>query len=244
MNDAQLVFAGLEAVAAEVLGRTYYRVGGGEIRVEVCLIDAGWQTKAVYQFVQRRGKDYGCPVYPSKGIGRTATARGVSEWKPRPGERSGYHWRLTSGEEARTRAVQFDPDAWKTFLHLALTTPPGGPTGLSFYGREAGVHAMIGEHCAAEYSTPVTVRGATFDKWEVRPDRPDNHLLDVLVGCAVGASVLGVQFSATADGKAPVIEPRKPLSYADKAASRVPPPAAGGRKPLRFADKMAERGRR
>jgi hypothetical protein len=103
---------------------------------------------------------------------------------------------------------------------------------------------MIGEHCAAEYSTPVTVRGATFDKWEVRPDRPDNHLLDVLVGCAVGASVLGVQFSATADGKAPVIEPRKPLSFADKAANRVPPPAAGGRKPLRFADKAAERGRR
>ena len=215
MNEAQLVFGGLERLSAEVLGRTYYRVGGGELQVGMCLIDAGWQTKAVYQFVQRYGRHYGCPIHPSKGIGRTATARGVSEWKPRPGERSGYHWRLTSGEEKRTQAVQFDPDAWKTFLHLALTTPPGGPTGLSFYGTTASIHAMIGEHCAAEYSTPVTVRGSTFDKWEVRPDRPDNHLLDTLVGAAVGASLLGVQWSATADGKVepkPAPAPRKSLA--------------------------------
>jgi hypothetical protein len=244
MNEAQLVYAGLERLAAEVLGRTYYRVGGGEARVEICLVDSGDFTKAVYQFVQRHGRDYGCPVYPSKGIGRTMTARGVSEWKRRPGERLGYHWRLTTGEERRTQSVQFDTDAWKSFLHLALTTPPGGPTGLFFHGTSALAHAMIGDHCAAEYSEPKEIRGAWFDKWLDRPHKPDNHLWDTLVGAAVGASVLGVQFSATADGRVEAPAPKKPLSFADRQSGRAQPStptAPGAKKPLSYQDIVRQR---
>lgn len=251
MNEYQLVYAGLERVASEVLGRTYYRVGGGEAHVDVCLIDSGDFTKAVYQFVQMRGREYGCPVYPSKGIGRTLTARGVNEWKKRPGERLGYHWRLTTGEERRTQSVQFDPDAWKSFLYVALTTPPGGPTGLFFHGTSAASHAMIGEHCSAEYSEPKEIRGAWFDKWLDRPHKPDNHLWDVLVGCAVGASVLGVQFGAAADGKPFDPPPKpKPMTYAERTAGRQAQPNApgGGPPKLRYADikarRDAERGRR
>jgi hypothetical protein len=209
-NEEQIVYAGLERVVAEVMGRTYYRVGGGELRIEACLIDSGNWTKTVYQFVQRNAKQYGWPLYPSKGIARTTTARGVSEWKPRPGERKGYHWRLTTGEYSKVRAVQFDPDPWKSFIHLGMTTPAGGPTGLFLYGTSAAQHAMIGEHCAAEYGEPQTIRGTTFDKWQVRVHRPDNHLLDVLVGCAVAASLLGIEWSATADGKLPPRRTRGP----------------------------------
>jgi hypothetical protein len=43
----------------------------------------------------------------------------------------------------------------------------------------------------------VTLRGTTFDKWEVRPDRPDNHLWDVAVLSCVAASVAGLQWSAS-----------------------------------------------
>lgn len=200
-TEPQLVYAGLESLTADVLGRVYLREGGGELKVERCLIDSGWQTSAVYQFA-RQSVHHGV-LYPSKGIGRTATARGISEWKPRPGERSGHFWRLTIGETGRGRAVQFDPDAWKTFLHSAFTTPQGGLTGLTFWGKKpvgvAELHAMIGSHCAAEYSEPVTLRGSTFDKWQVRVDRPDNHLWDCLVGAAVAAGVQGLQPFAAPD---------------------------------------------
>jgi len=205
-TEDQRIYAGLEGLAAEVLDRPYSLVGGGNQPIELALIDSGRWTSTVYQFVDRRAARIGGgQVYPSKGFARTTTSRGVSEWKPKPGERKGYHWRLTSGDYGRTRAVQFDPDAWKTVVHSSLTAAAGGAMGLWLFGRSAGAHELLGAHCAAETATPATVRGMTFDKWEQLPARPDNHLWDCLVGAAVAASVLGVQWSATADGST---EPR------------------------------------
>jgi hypothetical protein len=199
-TEDQRIYAGLEGVAAEVLDRPYALVGGGMQPIDVALIDSGKWTATVYQWIQRRAGRPGVPVHPSKGFGRTTTSRGVSEWKPRPGERKGYHWRLTSGDYGRTRAVQFDPDAWKTVVHSSLTAAAGGALGLWLYGTSAARHELIGHHCAAEVGAPVTIRGTTFDKWELPPSRPDNHLWDCLVGCAVAASVLGLEWSPTADG--------------------------------------------
>ena len=194
--ETTAIYQGLEALVQEVLGRTYFREQTGEaLKVERCLIDSGYQSQTVYQFWRA------CPhagvIYPSKGFGRTNTARGVAGWKPRPGERSGHHWRLTMSEAGRGRMVQFDSDEWKTFLHERLTTPPGAPGHLTLFGRDAHAHEMLGEHFAAEYSDLAAVRGEQFDKWYQRPDRPDNHLWDCLVGCAVAASVQGLVWQAS-----------------------------------------------
>jgi hypothetical protein len=232
LTPAQLVFRGLEDLSREVLGRTYYRQGGGEALVERCLVDSGYETKAVYQWV--RQSPYAAIVYPSKGRAETTTASGIATWKRRPGERVGYHWRLTAGEEARVKGVVFDPDRWKSFLYGALTTPPGGPAGITLYGKEAGRHEMASHHLAAEYSSPVTIRGVTFDKWQVRPERPDNHLLDCVVGACVAYSVLTDKGPSATGAPAPPAAPPRPLSYADR---KAPPPAAapGGKEPLTFA---------
>lgn len=195
LSETQRVYAGLTDLTAEVLGRAYRReTTGEELRVERCLVDCGWLSQTVHQFC--RATPHAGVVYPSKGVGRTATARGVSEWKPRSGEQSGWHWRLTVSETGRGRMVQFDPDAWKTFLHERLTTALGGKGCLTLFGRSAADHELVAEHCAAESSEPVTIRGATFDKWRVKPHRPDNHLWDCLIGCAVAASVQGLAWSA------------------------------------------------
>lgn len=221
LSDSQLVFAGLRDLTAEILPRAYYRDGSGdEMRVERCLIDSGYEQAAVMQFI-RQSPSAGI-ILPSKGVGRTTASRGVSEWKPRPGERAGYHWRLTVGEQSRTRQVIFDPDAWKSRLHELLTTPPGDGRGLFLYGKSAGPHELLSEHLAAEYSHPITLRGTTFDKWEPRPDRRDNHLLDCLVGAAVAAGVLGVSWSASPRHEPPA--PKQPKrawgdKYKDKFAA-------------------------
>ncbi len=203
-TESQRVYAGLSALLPLILDRPYFRPGGQELRVERCLVDAGWETATVHKAII--ASPHAGVLYPSKGVGRSATQVGVARWKPRPGERSGHHWRLTLGETKRGRQVQFDPDAWKTFLFNALTVPPGGPTGLVLFGRSAGVHEMLSEHLAAEYSEPVTIRGDTFDKWQLRPDRSDNHLLDAVVGCAVAASVQGLLIPA---GVGPTVQPKK-----------------------------------
>lgn len=195
LSETAVVYAGLVDLVGEILGRAYRREAvGGEVKVERCLIDSGWCTQTVYQFC--RATPFASVIYPSKGIGRTATARGVSEWKPRPGERSGWHWRLTTSETGRGKMVQFDPDAWKTFCHERLTTAMGGRGCLTLFGRAASAHSLIGEHCAAEQAEAATLRGQTFDKWSQLPHKPDNHLFDCLVGCAVAASVEGLTWSA------------------------------------------------
>ncbi len=210
-TEAQRVFAGLSGLVPLILGRPYYRAGGGqELRVERCLIDAGWQPDAVYQYAT--ASPHSAALHPSKGVGRSATQVGVARWKTRPGERTGYHWRLTLGERGRGKQVQFDPDAWKTVVYNALTVPQGGTTGLTLFGRDAGVHEMLSEHLAAEYSEPVTMRGDTFDKWSIRPDRSDNHLLDAVVGCAVSASVGGLLIPS---GVGPAAEAKRPRKKID-----------------------------
>lgn len=239
LGDKERVFAALNDCISEICGRVYQRIGGGEMRIERLLVDSGWESQTVYQCVQR--SPFSSILYPSKGIGRSSVSRGVSEWKPRPGERKGYHWRLTTGEYGRTRAVQFDPDAWKTFMHGALTAPAGGAAGVYFFGAASSAHELIAAHCVAERSEPVTVRGATFDKWQITPDRPDNHLWDCLVGAAVAASVTGLEFTAS-ELPVPVVE-MKSLRYAEVVAARETPkttaPETAVKKPLRYRDVMA-----
>jgi hypothetical protein len=219
-TDPQLVFAALQTLAPEILHREYVREDGGVQKVDRCLIDCGWLPDAVFQFARQ----FQGPIYPSKGIGRTIAARGIHEWAKRPGEVTGHHWRLTVPQGGRVRMCQFDPDAWKSRIHDLLTTPLGGPRSLTLFGK-AGTetekraaqsqHEMIAAHLAAEYSTPVTIRGERFDKWEVRPERPDNHLLDAIVGAAVAASLCGVEWSALPTGQPepkPEVRPARKLS--------------------------------
>jgi hypothetical protein len=210
-NDAQRVFAGLRQLIPEVVGKVY-PAPGGEMRVERCLIDAGWETDAVYQSIA--ASPLSPLLYPSKGVGRSATQVGVAKWKPRPGEKVGYHWRLSLGTgSGRGRQVQFDPDAWKSFVHGHLTVPEGGASGLTLCGKDSSTHELLAEHIASEYSEPVTYRGDTFDKWLMRPHRVDNHLLDTLVLATVAASVQGLTFQA--DGSATTNTPRPKVKLSD-----------------------------
>ncbi len=52
---------------------------------------------------------------------------------------------------------------------------------------------MLAEQMHAEYRIRTEGRGRTVDEWRLRPDRPDNHLLDCLAGSAVAASVVGCE---------------------------------------------------
>jgi phage terminase large subunit GpA-like protein len=184
-------------LCGELTGRRYVQdMTGAEIRCERMLIDSGFETKAVYDFVRQLNAP-GMIVLPSKGFGRSTTQVGIGGWKPRPGEQRGYHWRKGVSETGKGQSVQYDTDAWKSFVYERLTMPQGGPGCITLFGKDHRQHSLLSEHLSSEYSEPATLRGTTFDKWSVLPDRGENHWFDCLVGNAVTASVAGLQWSAS-----------------------------------------------
>ena len=196
-TEEQRLYAALEALVPAIFGRAYRRVGSGhELHVERGLIDSGWLPATVYEYIA--ASPYAALLYPSKGVGRSNMGRGVGAWQVRDGEKGGHHWRLTAGERRGSRLLQFDPNPWKSFVHGALTLPPGDGTGLKLFGKTAAAHELFAEHIAAEGSVPVkSVHGDWFDQWGLLPDRDDNHWLDCVVGTAVAASVQGLQIPST-----------------------------------------------
>ena len=50
------------------------------------------------------------------------------------------------------------------------------------------------------------------DEWKIRPERPDNHWLDALAGCAVAASIQGV---TPAEAAAPAAPKPARVSFAE-----------------------------
>lgn len=56
---------------------------------------------------------------------------------------------------------------------------------------------MFAEQVTAEYFVKTEGRGRTVDEWKSRPEQPDNHWLDCLVGTAVAASMQGALLFGT-----------------------------------------------
>lgn len=61
-------------------------------------------------------------------------------------------------------------------------------------------HRLFAEHLTAEYRVRTQGRGRTVDEWKSRPNQPDNHWFDGIVGCAVAGSILGAALFGD-DGK-------------------------------------------
>lgn len=191
-NNSQAVFAGLVDLLEQLCGRDYEREGGGAVQLEKILVDCGWgpEGPSVIHDVIRSSR-HGGLIFPSKGYGRSVTSLGVNRWRDRPGERRGYHWRITAGGNNKTRIVQFDPDAWKSKIAEDFATPLGSKTGLTIFGKRPELHQLFASHLGSEAATSVTLHGETFDKWSLKPAL-ENHWLDCVVGCAVAASVAGL----------------------------------------------------
>lgn len=203
LNEEATLYAGLRDLTGTLLPRRFSRVDGGEAGViELCLIDAGWSTDTVYRFTRQSA--HGPALLPSKGVAATNVARSVDELERKPGERAGPGWRLGIESAGRGRRVMFDADQWKTFVADRFLMPPGSPGGLMLPGSDPFSVRLMADHLAAEFAVPKRARGRTWLKWSIRPERPDNHLFDCVVGAAVAASVRGLVWSAaTAAGDGP-----------------------------------------
>ena len=207
------IYAGLESLTGDLLGREWRRDDGAGMRIERCLIDANWGN------FDRRG----LPVLPAE------CPLGLAAAQPRPIRRGvehpvlastsgssatgwGCNWRIPNVQGKRAvRHVVFDTNYWKSFVHARLAVAMGDRGCLSLFGDKPDLHRLFAEHVTAEYRVKTEGRGRTVDEWKLRPEASDNHWLDCLVGCAVAASIQGVVLPGT-DAKAAPRRPRVRLS--------------------------------
>lgn len=192
------IYAGLESLTSNLLGREWVRDDGAAMKIGRCLVDANWghSTNVVYQFC--RQSPHASIILPSHGRFVGASSNPFSEYKRRPGDRVGLNWRVPSIHGKRAiRHVIYDTNWWKSFTHARLAVSMGDRGCLSIFGGQAETHRMFAEQVTAEYFIKTQGRGRTVDEWKARPEQPDNHWLDCLVGCAVGASMQGALLFGT-----------------------------------------------
>ncbi|MHB1158323.1 MAG: terminase gpA endonuclease subunit [Phycisphaerales bacterium] len=194
------IYAGLETLTNDRLGRRYRRDDGAEMAIERCLIDANWgnSTDVVYQFC--RQSSHSAIVMPSHGRYVGAASTPFGDYKPKRGDRVGLHWRTPGSQGRRTiRYTLIDTNYWKSFVQARLAVPMGDAGCLSLFAPDAaaGGHQLLSEHLTAEYRVKTSGRGRELDEWKLRLTGSDNHWLDCLVGCAVGASMQGAVLFGT-----------------------------------------------
>jgi hypothetical protein len=184
------ISAGLEALCDELIGREWPRDDGVALRMNRVLIDANWgdSTETIYSFC--RGSRHAAVLLPAHGKFVGAGSIPLNVRKRKPGETMGPEWRVARSERA-IRHVVYDTNYYKSFCHQRLAQPDGEPGALRLYGDNPDEHRLLADHFLAEYPIRTEGRGRVVFEWKLRPERPDNHWLDNLVGAAVAASEQG-----------------------------------------------------
>jgi hypothetical protein len=209
------LFGGLEALTTLLCSRDWLRDDGAGLKIERCLVDANWgvSTDTIYQFC--RQSPFSGVLMPSHGKYFGASSVPLREWTKRPGDRVGVNWKMPNVQGKRSvRYVVYDTNFWKSFIHSRFSTAMGDRGCLSLFGDKPEHHRMFADQICSEYRVRTSGRGREIDEWKLRPERPDNHLLDCLVGSAVAASIQGVTLLENQQARAKSDGPRKTFKQA------------------------------
>lgn len=190
-----LIRLSLENSVKRLVDKDWKRVDGASLRMFPVVCDANWgaSTGIVYEFAALpicKGL-----VFPSHGRYIGASRQPINAYRPEAHEMSGEQWRLRPPKSAGgSRYLIFDSNHWKSFLAERLMTALGDKGSLSIAGDRNEV-VMIAEHVLSEIRIPVEAQGRKIEEWRLKTNKPDNHLLDVLTMCCVGASLVGAKIT-------------------------------------------------
>jgi hypothetical protein len=175
-------------------------------RLDLCLVDSGWQDKAVYQFCKASGGLY----KPSKGFG---SGHRLSYRPPAKGGKDrlvGNNWAAMFQHNDGLWLYHVNSDFWKLSVQNGFLLPPEKPGALTLWGNEKQimVHKTYARHICAERWVREFVPGkGTKEYFDVVSNQ--NHYLDATHYATAAASVLGIGVLAHVDEK-----PKK-VSFAD-----------------------------
>lgn len=197
------IFAALRELSDLLCAKEWPVDGGGLMKISKCLVDAnlGEIRDTIYSCL--RQSKHLAVLLPTHGKGIKASGAPIVAWPKQDGETRGTTWVIRRGSKSPIRHGIYDTNFWKSFVHARLLLPMGGPGSLSLFKAEPHVHRMIADHLHAEYPVAVEVSGGgrKVSEWQDRPNHPDNEGLDCLVGCCVGASMLGVTLDSNQPAK-------------------------------------------
>ena len=181
---------GLSHLVAKLLSRDFKR-GNGLIRIDRLLVDMGYKPEIVAAVKHKFG---GATMMLSKGKGITAGSMPIAMYKRKIGWQLGHHWYIPSVSQTREFPhVTMDVNYWKSFIHNGFKSALGDVSSLSIYG-ERHIHDLLADHVVnAETWTLTHGQGRDVREWKLKPSKPDNHWFDCIIGCAVGASMLGAK---------------------------------------------------
>jgi hypothetical protein len=194
--------AGLDSIGDALLSREFVREDGAVMRVGRCLVDSGYVPEVVHEACRR--SPHAAVLMPSRGVGIAAKGRPIADYDRSKGDRIGFNWYIHRVTDRRSlRTFRHDVNFWKSFTAARLATAAGDVGCLSLYGKGPDEHRMIADHCCAETPTRTYGQGRSLDEWSLRPEKPDNHLWDCLVGCTAAASFSGAALPGAQPKAAP-----------------------------------------
>jgi hypothetical protein len=186
--------AGLDETARLLLTRDWQREDGVPMRINQMLVDSNWSQMMTVVRNFARSSPFAASILPSRGRGVGAAGTPMGPRKNR-GDRAGLNWLVGKTAEGTQIEANYDTNFWKTFTSGRLRLGLGDPEAIMLH---AGHHEMLIEHLVAEFPVRVEARGRTVDEW--KEVARENHWWDCLVGCAVAASITGLEPAASEGG--------------------------------------------
>lgn len=188
------VSTGLSALTLLLLSKNWKTESGAELRIERCLVDAadGTLTDTIFEFV--RASPMLAMIYPAIGRGIGPDQTQMHQYKAKPGEFIGDHWMSQPAPRRAARQIVIDANYWKAYALDRLAMLPTDPHSISLFGGRGADHRMLADHLVSEDRSRLKSEktGITRDMFKHKPNKPDNHLLDVFANNCVAASHLGV----------------------------------------------------
>lgn len=186
-----------------LLGRSWPVVGGPSREIDLLLKD--WSDGGQKRLIESQvnASPYKARIRPSKGFAPKPGKKPVHLYGDAKLDRhTGSHW-----VERRTEqpfSIQFDANVFKNNVARRLRTIVGAPSALLLPGGDEAALGLLAEHLTAEVAKPLIYDGTPGIVYEQLPGR-DNDWFDTLVGCAVGASVLG----CCVPGETQIVKPER-----------------------------------
>lgn len=195
------ISAAINCVIDEVLNFEWETEAGGVMTIDRALIDANWEETrdTVFAVINRRyrhfaknGRYEAYPLLPARGRGTSGRRGFLYSAKDSMESQTKYSFlQRPQSEQELCSTVWINTNKTKSFAAARLCKVVGEPGTITIHAAGVGGHALLFDHLTAEYATPASIGDLKYDKWQVKPNRYDNHWFDCLCHCVVANAMEG-----------------------------------------------------